>query len=494
MDTPAQKALFLWDDVAALPELQRLSFALDHLPDEDILCTLERMRGHGRNDFPVRTLWRAMVAGLVFQHPSAASLLRELQRNPALLKLCGFAALPRQSGPVVQLRRDAAGQLRAESVGRPMLSGVPTEWAFSRFLRSVATLERRRGLVSALVPKLRTALMAGLPNYGGCLGADGKALQSHSTGRTLKGQPKGTCSDPDAAWGVHAHQGVDRRTGKPWERIKRWFGYTLHLIADTHYGMPVAFTMEPANFSEHKALPRDLAALFADAPHPAERCRSFSADKGHDQAKLKRALLDEHGIRPLIDARNLWREEWDALPKPQGLPKMRPLHKDRVDNVLHTEKGAVWRRCPETGLRRPMAFQGYEADRQSLKCRCPAAAYDLDCAGRAACSRMAGAAPQGFGRTLRINLKQADRRIFLPTPHGSPSWRRGYGKRSALERLNARLDNDFRFERRTLRGKARLTARAGLALAIMMAMALGSIRANAPERMRSLIGSPTYAA
>ena len=68
------------------------------------------------------------------------------------------------------------------------------------------------------------------------------------------------------------------------------------------------------------------------------------------------------------------------------------------------------------------------------------------------------------------------------------------GKRSALERLNARLDNDFRFGKHTLRGQARLTARVGLALAIMTAMALGGIRANAPERMRSLIRSPPQAA
>ena len=70
-------------------------------------------------------------------------------------------------------------------------------------------------------------------------------------------------------------------------------------------------------------------------------------------------------------------------------------------------------------------------------------------------------------------LKTADRRIFTPTPHGSSSWRRGYKRRATLERINARLDNDFGFERHCIRGHAAMKTRVGLALAIMMALASG---------------------
>jgi hypothetical protein len=28
---------------------------------------------------------------------------------------------------------------------------------------------------------------------------------------------------------------VEARTGRAWKKIKRWFGYGLHLIADTQY-------------------------------------------------------------------------------------------------------------------------------------------------------------------------------------------------------------------------------------------------------------------
>ena len=88
---------------------------------------------------------------------------------------------------------------------------------------------------------------------------------------------------------------------------------------------------------------------------------------------------------------------------------------------------------------------------------------------------------------VRVDLAAHDRRMFTPTPWGSPSWQRGYARRGALERINARLDNSFGFERHFVRGGTRMKARLGLALAVMMALALGSVAAGRPERMRSLV-------
>ena len=50
----------------------------------------------------------------------------------------------------------------------------------------------------------------------------------------------------------------------------------------------------------------------------------------------------------------------------------------------------------------------------------------------------------GFGRTLGISLRQTDPRIFTPTPHGSPTWRRAYAQCAVLECINARIDDGFR--------------------------------------------------
>ena len=62
-----------------------------------------------------------------------------------------------------------------------------------------------------------------------------------------------------------------------------------------------------------------------------------------------------------------------------------------------------------------------EADRDALKYGCPAAAYGLECAGRALCSQRAGVAVDSFGRMLRIPLRRMDPRMFTPTPHGPPT-------------------------------------------------------------------------
>ena len=54
-------------------------------------------------------------------------------------------------------------------------------------------------------------------------------------------------------------------------------------------------------------------------------------------------------------------------------------------------------------------------------------------------------------------------------------------------------DNDFGFERHFLRGRSRVTARVGLALTVMMALALAQARAGRRQRMRSLVGAVPYA-
>lgn len=491
MAAPGGSVLFSWGDVERLPDLARLWLALDNLPDDDLVAELERVRGHGRDDYPVRAMWRAYLARMVFQHQSDASFLRELGRNPTLLQMCGFNPLGRQSAPKRRLSK-SGGRLRCVEVPSPWRDGIPTAWAFSRFGSMVTDLERKGGMVSAMFEALRDALAEALPDYGRFMGADGKAIASHSTGRKVKG--KGRPSDPDAGWGAHSHESVNRRTGRVRESVRKWFGYKLHLIADTQHELPVAFSLERAGVSEQKVLPRDLRALLESEPVLAERCVEFSADKGYDQADLKRWLLDDYAIRPIIDARRLWRDEWEGIRNPHDGEMLRPLNGDWTGNVFHSEKGMVHCQCPETKVFRPMCWQGHEADRNTLKWRCPAAAYGTQCEGREQCSRAAGVSPVGFGRTLRVHLNKSDRRIMTPTPHGTTSWARAYKRRNAVERINARLDDGFRMENHTIRGKAKMTARVALALSVMMALALGSVKAGAPGRMRSLVRAPPLAA
>ncbi len=54
------------------------------------MSALERHRGQGRDEYPLRPLWNSILAGIVFQHGSIESLRRELKRNGQLRFVCGF--------------------------------------------------------------------------------------------------------------------------------------------------------------------------------------------------------------------------------------------------------------------------------------------------------------------------------------------------------------------------------------------------------------------
>ena len=64
------KPLFSWDAVEARSDLDRFYLVRAHLPDAEIIAALEAKRGSGRDDYPVRAMWNAVLAGIVFQHPS----------------------------------------------------------------------------------------------------------------------------------------------------------------------------------------------------------------------------------------------------------------------------------------------------------------------------------------------------------------------------------------------------------------------------------------
>lgn len=454
-----QQQVFSWEEVETSSDLDRLRLVLDALDDEDLVVALEQKRGtRGRNDFPIRACFNAVIAGVVFQHPSVESLLRELRRNGELRALCGFEIL---------------GGAQA----------VPSSWAMSRFF---STLIEERAHIDAMFQQLVERLHALLPDFGEHLAFDGKAVASWSTGRT--DQKTGKTSDPDAAWGTKTYRGKNRE-GKAWQKVTRWFGYQLHLIVDSRHELPVAYEVEPANASEATRVAPMVDALASAHAAIIDRCTVLTADRGLDSGPLNKHLLDQYGIKPVIDTRALWRDEKQEQDYDPSREITRALDPKGLDNIIYTERGAI--RCvdPVTGAERPMAFRGFEAGRNAVGYRCPAAAYGCSCPGRSQCELAALGRTTDYGRVVRIPLS-TDRRVFTPIPRDSPSWKKLYAKRSAVERVNARVDQSFGFERHTIRGLEKMRARMGLALVVMLALAVGHLEHGRPEMIRSLVGSP----
>ena len=156
----------------------------------------------------------------------------------------------------------------------------------------------------------------------------------------------------------------------------------------------------------------------------------------------------------------------------------------------YDESGRVYCQCPSDAKGEDyvteMAYIGFERDRQTLKFKCPAAHYDFDCPGREECEALAPLGVGTGGRQVRVPLG-IDRRIFTPIARTSNKWETAYNRRTAVERVNGRLDQVMGFENHTIRGKKKMKMRVSLALIVMLAMALGRIRIGQVEQMRSLV-------
>jgi hypothetical protein len=74
-----------------------------------------------------------------------------------------------------------------------------------------------------------------------------------------------------------------------------------------------------------------------------------------------------------------------------------------------------------------------------------------------------------------------------PIDRSGYAWEKAYRRRTAAERVNSRLDCTFGLERHTIRGEQKMRVRCGLALCVMLAMAVGRSKANQAEKMRSLV-------
>ena len=107
--------------------------------------------------------------------------------------------------------------------------------------------------------------------------------------------------------------------------------------------------------------------------------------------------------------------------------------------------------CPRTGTQRQMRYGGFEKERSTLKYRCPAEHHGYECAGRDCCS---------VGKALRIDIAQ-ERRV-LPLPRHSLKWERLFDMRTAVERVNSRLDVSFGFEHRAMRGLKKMQTHSAL--------------------------------
>jgi hypothetical protein len=401
---------------------------METLPDEALMCKLEQERGNGRDDFPVRAMWNLVIAGVIFEHNSMASLLRELNRNKQLVHLCGFG-----------------------------FGKLPEAHNMSRF---IALLIAHEADVEEMFTGLSDCLYELLKDYGKETAIDSKWLHSAANAESKREKPDGR-SEKDAKKGVKSYKGI-RKDGTAWEKIVTCFGFKIHLLVDAVYELPIAYKVTDAaasDVTEGKALLEDLKKR---REHVTETAEYLMADKGYDATELIE-FLKESGIKSVIDKRNLWKAQTE-----KEVPG--------YENAYYDEAGNVYCYSPDQAQRRMMTPNGYETARDAVRFKCPAMAYGFECPDMEACRC----------KNIRVPL-WTDPRIFTQVQRESRKWERYYNKRTSVERVNSRIDGAYGFEQRRTRGLARTKVHVGLAMLVMLATAVWCAKNNQEGMIRSLL-------
>jgi hypothetical protein len=182
------------------------------------------------------------------------------------------------------------------------------------------------------------------------------------------------------------------------------------------------------------------------------------------------ALLSGKKITPLIQMRSLWKTEPE---------RMLPGH-DGNSNVVYDEEGTLYcyDKVSNPPARHKMAYIGHEPERETLKYRCPAKHEDWECPMSQVCN-----AGKSYGETVRVP-REIDLRRFPSLPRATKKFERMYKGRTAVERINARLELFWGLDDGDLTGSRRFVAQVGVVM--VMHAAFATLLASAPRREGTL--------
>ena len=428
------KPLFAWDCLQDNPSLATVKKFLESVPDARLLEGLRQHRGRGRNDCPVHVAWGVVLLRIALRHTSFVATLGELRRNEALCRLIG---IDRQED-------------------------IPDSWNISRFLDVLGQelhFSELRRIFDTMIRRLGRAV----PNLGRDTAGDSTALHARRKENQHAVKAEIAQGLPQPSGGRKEYTDEDGKVTK----IVEWFGYKLHLLVDAKHEVTLAYQVTTANAADCKSLP-DLVQQ-GQANLPEGRIQTLAYDKAADDNESHR-LLNKAKIRPVIQNRHLWKDQSE---------QMLPGHDGR-SNIVYDEAGSLhcYDRTSLPMVRHPMAYIGYEPQRETLKYRCPARHEGWRCPHDAVCN-----AGKSYGKTVRVD-RTIDLRRFPPIPRATKKFERLYNGRTSVERVNARLKIFWGVDDGNLTGSRRFHAMVGAVMIVHAAFA--TLLAVAPRREGTL--------
>ncbi len=417
MNVARSGCLFEWEGLKDSPSVRMIDRIMRSIPDAELLASLRRHRGRGRDDYPVHVLWGTLLLKIVLRHVYMEDCLADLRRNRDLRELIGIESE----------------------------NGVPKKWNMTRFLDTLGG-EPHLSLIREAFGRMVEGLSEVVEDLGEEVSGDG----THLWARRGRGEGRRKSGLPLPGGGKKEYRDSD---GKVVE-VLEWYGYMLYTLIDVRHEVVLAWRVASTKADETE----ELKPLVREAKSrlPSDRVETMVYDRAADDVDVHRYLRQE-GIRPVIRTRDLWKGEPE---------RMLPGHDGR-SNEVYDETGTVYcyDKASSPPKRRRMSYIGYEKSRGTLKYRCPAKHENFRCRSDSRCN-----AGKTYGKTLRVKC-EIDLRRFPPIPRSTKQFERLYRGRSASERVQARLKLFWGIDDANTSGAERFHAEVGSIMLVHMAFA-----------------------
>jgi hypothetical protein len=425
MRIAATKSLFAWDCLDDSPDLRTIRDFLQALPDGRLLASLRAWRGRGRDEYPVSVLWGVVVLTPLLRHGTIEATLGDLRRNEDLRRMIGIECIEK----------------------------VPKKWNVSRFqdvLGSQPHLTLLQEIFDVMIQRLAQIVPdLGRKTAGDSTGLAARLPRSKRSSRDQLDQPTGG-----------AKEYTDEQ-GKV-TKVIQWFGYKLHLLVDVENEVALSYRITSANRGDNELIPQLVAQARRNLGDETKnklatsRIQTLAYDKAADTQEVHE-LLHECSIKPLVQMRSLWKEEFE---------RKLPGH-DGNSNIVYDEAGNVfcYDNVSPTPIRRAMSYIGHEKSRGTLKYRCPACHQGFKCASQQRCNK-----DKNYGLTVRVK-QEIDLRRFPAIPRATKTFEREYKGRTSVERVNARLKVFWGADDGNVTGAERFHANVGVVMLVHAGLA-----------------------
>ena len=388
-----------------LGSLKEFEEILNEIPYQRLIQTLDAERKNGRKDYSNESLFRVYMARFIFKHPTIQSVIDELKRNPSLRILCRIEP---------KIKKDGTKQL------------APDNAVFTRF---EARLKKHQTLVDDIFETMNEELATLLDDYGETLALDGKIVESYANRPSKKEKADGR-RELDADYTQKKYTATTDK-GEIVIKKQTYFGFRIHLLVDTKYEQPLMFQVTAASKSEKTVAKKMVSEL---PSWLTKRANYLMADRGYDGRPLQEKI-ENQGIIPIIDICNMWKNG-----------EQTKQYKDT--DFVYTYNGQVFY-VDEEGRLHPAYYKGYHKASNTLR-------YETH-------------PKDGIGIKKVAIKREEDARIFNIVARDSKKFERYYKQRTAVERVNGRIDRDYLFENHTIRGLEKMKLRVSLCFITMLA-------------------------